>query len=246
MDTIEIALNAALVILIGLIAAAIFGLRRKHSREIYLIWYVFSFSFLLFGSLQYVATTKKLQLAQVFGPTAQGWFEIIYRTLTEPDDEFIFVIAMLGLGIGPQLLTYFLSGLSGSASAPKFVWQVEQFAIWSLIKFFAALAGISLSEVVGKIAAGGTSYSIRGSLFGQFGSTKFDWADILLPAVSLFVTFGLAWAQLVISELNWKRPVFRPPVKAFNRLHRIFTRHSISEDTESRDNGSSDARSPPQ
>jgi hypothetical protein len=44
-----------------------------------------------------------------------------------------------------------LAGISGAAIAPKFVWQIEQFVIWSLIKFIAALAGIRSATPFAKL-----------------------------------------------------------------------------------------------
>lgn len=108
----------------------VFLLRRDHAREIYGLWYIFSFVFLLFFGLHMLARRDHVELPEIFGPWGKDVFAAVYGWLTTVEDEFKLVIAILGLGIGPQLLTYILSSFSGSA------------AMWSLIKSWAALSGI--------------------------------------------------------------------------------------------------------
>ena len=133
-----------LVFVIGTTVAVFYvagRLRKQHARELYLIWYINSFFFLLFFALEIVAIKNNTRLAAVCGhyeATCAG----IVDYLTNARDEMILIGAIVGVFVGPQLLTYVLAGMSGAAIAPKFVWHIEQFVVWSLIKFIAALAGI--------------------------------------------------------------------------------------------------------
>ena len=58
----------------------------------------------------------------------------------------ILASALLVLAVGPQLLTYVLSGLTGAASAPKYITEVGTVAIWSIVKFAAGLGGVLTAE----------------------------------------------------------------------------------------------------
>jgi hypothetical protein len=102
------------------IISAIHALKDKHAREIYVIWYINSFFFIFFFGMGVVAEKKNIRLLEVCG-SYEETCETIYDYLTNSDDEIALVLIFTAPAIGPQLLTYVLSGLSGSASAPKFV-----------------------------------------------------------------------------------------------------------------------------
>jgi hypothetical protein len=170
-------------------AFLIFLLREEHSLEIYVIWYIFSFAFLLFFGLHMVAERAHIELPEIFGPRGKDVFKAAYGWLTNTDDEWMLVVAILGLGIGPQLLTYILCSLSGSASPPRFVWQIESVAAWSLIKFCAALTGILAAEQLARWIA---------------GEAFQDKLQLVRPTAGLGFTFGLAYAQLIFVK-GWSR-----------------------------------------
>jgi hypothetical protein len=109
---------------------------------------------LLFFCLYFFAEEADQEVTDVLGPSLAGNLKVIYNYLTNVSDEFQLVAAVVYLAIGPQLLAYFLSGLSGSATPPMFVRQIGTIAIWSLIKFMAALGGILLAHPVAKLSLG--------------------------------------------------------------------------------------------
>jgi hypothetical protein len=130
---------------------AIFRLRKEHSNEIYLIWYTISFFFTLFLGLEIIASGS--DAAGVCG-SYESACRTVYGYLTDFVGESKLLVIFLTLAIVPQFFAYFLSGLSGSASAPKFVSEVTKLALWSFIKFSAAFAGILLAKPVAKLYLG--------------------------------------------------------------------------------------------
>jgi hypothetical protein len=124
-----------------------------HDREIYLIWYIESFFFLLFYGIGVFAEDPDAHPAKLCAPFAETC-KSIYKYLTTVDDEVGLILIVAALAIGPQVLTYFLSGMSGSASAPRFVSQITKIANWSFIKFMAGFGGILMAAPFAKLTIG--------------------------------------------------------------------------------------------
>ena len=97
------------LILMGLIWSSIDELRREHHREIYAIWYVFSLFFLIFLPLYYFSVKHDTDVTAVLGPSKVAILQTIYDYLTDVKSELILVAAIVVIGIGPQLLAYFLA-----------------------------------------------------------------------------------------------------------------------------------------
>lgn len=190
---------------------SIFKLRREYASEIYLIWYIFSFAFMLFFGLHMVAQQAHVDLPEIFGPWGKDAFKVAYGWLTNVDDELMLVAAILWLGIGPQLLTYFLSSWSGAASPPRFVWQFAGVAVWSLIKFSAALSGI--------LAAAGLARWIAGQTFQHE-----DKLELSRSVAGLALSFGFAWYQLTFLK-DWSQM----PTGWLHKVHRLATRYRKEE-----------------
>jgi hypothetical protein len=129
-------------------------MRKNYPHEIYVIWYIFSLFFLIFFALYVVAEKKGQRITEVLGPSFVETLQAIHDTLTNVQDELLLVGTIVYLGIAPQLLTYVLSGLSGSATAPIYVRQIGLVAVWSVIKFLAGLGGILLAQPATKLAMG--------------------------------------------------------------------------------------------
>ena len=147
-DLIGLGLSALFFAACAVVAIAF--LRKSHSGEVYLIWYVVSFFFVLFAGLDAIALRNNVTTTAICGsyePTCK-W---VYGLFTDFDGEVELLIAIVALAIVPQILAYILSGFSGSASAPKFVSAITTYALWSLIKFGAAFAGILLAEALTKL-----------------------------------------------------------------------------------------------
>ena len=199
-----------------LIYSAIQLLKTNYAREIYLIWYYNSFFFLVFFGMALVAEQRKVPLTRVCEPR-EATCKAIYDYLTNIDDELSLVAVIVALSIGPQLLTYLLSGLSGTASAPKFVAQIQSITVWSLVKFVAGLGGILTAQPLAKLAAGSPIElkDFRDFAVGfSFTAIGFTWAATYIAATENAPAFFRA-------HYNWARAPFRALVK----IHRFFTRH---------------------
>jgi hypothetical protein len=194
---------------------SILRLRRQFPHDIYAIWYVFSFFFLLFFSLYLFAEKDGKAVTDVLGPSLAPTLNAAYGYLTKVDDELWLVGAIVYLGIFPQLLTYLLGGLSGSATAPKFVRQISMVAVWSLIKFMAGLAGILLSDPFAKLCLGGQSLP----------------KDVLQGIIFITAAFFLARLHRQYFDREFVLPItlglhiqIRAPILA--RIHKYLTRHA--------------------
>lgn len=128
--------------------------RSNHSVEIYAVWYCYSFFLLLFTGLGFIAERQKKHIPELCG-SYQDTCKTIYDALTNIGDELILVASFTALAIIPQLLTYLLCGLGGTASTPRFVSQINKIAALSFVKFLAALGGILSADFLAHLAAGG-------------------------------------------------------------------------------------------
>jgi hypothetical protein len=188
---------------------SIWKLRKTHAHHIYVIWLFFSFFFVLFSFLFVAAAQSDVQLEEVFGEEAKKLFVIVLDWLHDGKGEIKLVLIMVSLIVLPQWLTYVLGGLSGSASPPVFVSQIANLAVWSLVKFSAALAGIVAAEPLVKLV-------MDGSLDG--------WP--ILEAVGLLgAAFCLVWVNSVARH-GMERLSQRRAFRILRPLHRFFTRFS--------------------
>jgi hypothetical protein len=123
------------------------------------------------------------------------------------------------LAIAPQLLSYFLSGLSGSASAPKFVLQIQTIITWSFVKFFAALGGISSAQFFSALIAG-KSPVLRHLASGLASA-------MLAFLITLVYFLFTEWVPAIRRE---RAGTVRPwPPKAVIALHGFFTRNTTGK-----------------
>ena len=194
-------------------------LRKQHAGELYLIWYFNSFFFLLFFVLEIVAARNNAHLTAVCGTAYLGTCQSIYDYLTNAKDELILIGAIVGIFVGPQLLTYVLAGISGAAIAPKFVWHIEQFVVWSLIKFIAALAGIRSATPIARLVTH-QPVEITDFLPGLvFIAAAFGWAG---------VHFDLHEQREAFSrQLTGRKPGWH--IRQAARIYDYFTRNAREE-----------------
>ncbi|MBR1086595.1 hypothetical protein JQ621_03810 [Bradyrhizobium manausense] len=190
-------------------------LRKQHASELYLIWYINSLFFLLFLALEIVAAKNNARLHAVCTPY-EATCAAVVDYLTNAKNELILIGAIVGVFIGPQLLTYLLAGISGAAIAPKFVWHIEQFVVWSLIKFIAALAGIRSATPFAKLLTH-QAVEIVEFLPGLILiATAFGWAGVHFD---LHAQRDAVSRQLVGPKPSW-------PIRQAVRLHNYFTRNA--------------------
>jgi hypothetical protein len=193
---------------------SISNLRQHYSLEIFAIWYVFSFLLMIFIALYFFAEKSGQEITDLLGPSYAGILKFIYNSITNVHDELLLVSVFVYIGIVPQLLTYLLSGLSGSASQPRFVRQIGIAAIWMLIKFMAALSGILLARPLTDLLLGKT-VPISGLVQG-------------LGFISAAFTLALAHHNLFDRELEFEVvPGFRihASTDVHPKIHDFFTRN---------------------
>jgi len=206
------------VVLAALILMFLWGqileLRQHHSHEIYAIWYVFSFFGLIFFVLYLLAEKDGKEVSDALGPSSAETLKAMYGYLTRVGDELRLVGAFVYLAIAPQLLTYVLAGLSGSAAPPKFVRQIGTLAIWSVIKFMAGLSGILLSQILAKLSLG-----------KQVSSYDFFHAmTFICVAFFLAVAYHRFDRQFELALMPGCRVCIRVPL--LFKIHKIFTQYT--------------------
>jgi hypothetical protein len=214
------------------------ALSRKHPRELYLLWYIFSFFFLLFLALNLIAMLKGQELNDLLGQ-----FAFVYGYLTNDQDELLLVTAVVYLGIGPQLLSYLLSGPFGCATSPLFIRQIQAVAILSLAKFGMGLSGITLAAALASlffckpVAKESLSLGIAalggGLVFAASHFSGFEWLRIVFE----FERRCIQWLSELLGlphkasahnsfRITLVRIVRRFLVPRLRSVHRFFTRHS--------------------
>jgi multisubunit Na+/H+ antiporter MnhC subunit len=197
--------------------SSLYVLKDEHSRQIYAIWYINSFFFLLFLGMGVVAEKRNIHLVEVCG-SYKDTCEMLYEYLTNTDDEIAVVLILTALAIGPQVLTYILSGLSGSASPPKFVGTVAKLALWSFVKFIAGFGGIITAEPFAKLAAGKPASPIN--FVAGFAIT------------SLAFSYAAGYVQITEKFPRFLRKRFGDPdslKQPLVTIHKFFTRHTREE-----------------
>jgi hypothetical protein len=187
---------------------------RRWPRETYLVCFIYSFFFLLFLALGIAAHKIGVGVTELCG-SYSGTCKWIYNTLTNVEEEVLLVEIVLAAIIGPQILTYFISGLFGCASAPRFVSTASKIGTWSLIKFLAGLAGIILAEELASLFVG------RGARLNAIMQSY-------MLALAAF-SFGAFMFGFEIGAQEFRplpfNPVYRGLVRGLVKTHRWFTRN---------------------
>lgn len=189
-------------------------MRKKHPGELYVTWYLYFFSLLLFGGLGGLAEYNKIPLTELCGswePTCKT----VHHALTNINDELILLAAITILGIGPQILAYIFSAPFGAARTPAFVGTIQLFVWWSYVKFLTVLSGIMT-------AAGATAIIAR---------RPTDTDQLLIALMLLAAAFGTAlmvaskgkhWRILLFGNEKWVMPYLQ-------RWHSFATRNARAE-----------------
>lgn len=184
-------------------------LKAKHTHELYVIWYINSFSFVLFFGMGFIAEKKNKHLEEVCG-SYENACKSIYDYLTGFEDEIIIVSAFTALALLPQLLTYLLSGIYGTASPPRFVAQIQAIAVWSIVKFMAGLSGILTAAPMARWATGKSA----------------DFFHFTTGLGMLAIAFSYASIHVIFTEwLANRRETMVRENGLVARIHRFFTRN---------------------
>lgn len=210
---------APMILSVGILIPAASAISQRHAGELYLLWYLFSLFFLLFFALNFAAGWSHQELRDFLGN-----FAFVYDWLTDASGELLFAGAVIYLGIGPQLLTYLLSGLFGAASPPKFVHRIRTVAILSLVKFLMGVSGIALAEAFAELWFKKAVYEKAGYKALYYEAVSKDFIGVL---IGLAMAFALAAFHFEPRWLVNFRPRRSPMgVSWLRNIHRFFTRRS--------------------
>jgi hypothetical protein len=221
----------AISILLVAVSLPILTRRKDCITEINVILFAFSFTFLIWGAVKVVLQPN------IYEQSVAMWIRLTRMNLTDPEVEISWIVLIILVAVAPQLLTYVLSGLAGTASTPKLVWQFEKIAIWSLIKFLAVAAGVLIAD--GMLP---DKSSFRESNAIIYSDVSFwEHLEMLFSGLAaLGLAFAITVAQVYFIEFAqtlgeaWKRE----PKSWQYRIHRFFTRNiSVEEKAASESDG---------
>jgi hypothetical protein len=215
-----------MLLLLPLVVSIAF-LRKNHAQHIYLVWYLFSFSFVVLCSLiTYSNVMEPNPISHSCNSFGLAYSELpaiklvesISAYVTDLRGELLIISIVVGLVAVPQLLAYILSGISGSATTPIFVSKITQFAIWSLIKFLAVFSGLLMAyPVVELIIHTSCSFAVQ----FDYG---YDFSIFVLSIINFSFSFGLMliyFKGLSLLDYLYRNDAFY----IVRRMHEYFTRY---------------------
>jgi hypothetical protein len=242
-----------LTALLPLITVPLVILRRKGcTDEINIIWYAFSLVFVIWWCLNFALDLNLIALpwsdalvskslltwngipkdsvAPGQGPapwTGQYVYEMAKPFLTDYGAELGLVASILIVTIAPQLLNYILAGLSGCAATPRLVWEFEKIATWCLIKFLAAVGGISVADALGsyRITSSVRQYWLRRSSESYVDDLLWGLSAVGLAFIVTVVQVYILQAAEALGKARQQKPK-----SCLYTVHRFFTRNLPREE----------------
>jgi hypothetical protein len=136
--------------------------------------------------------------------TGRYFYEKAKDLLTNTSAELGLIAIILIVSIVPQMLNYVLAGLSGCAATPRLVWQFEQFAVWSLIKFLGAFGGVSVAYALSStndIAIYLSNYSYSNDIMKTLSTIDRHVDDLLWGIGAITLAFVVAVFQVYTLEV---------------------------------------------
>lgn len=139
---------SAIVITAGSLALILFfadQLSRRNQSDIRVVWYFFGLSAVISLLLTAWAINAEAVDAQgQFHGKAGQVLSFLLKSALDIKASLLLCAGIVALIVAPQLLSYFLSGLSGCATAPLFVQGSLGFFAWGLVKSLSVAAGVIL------------------------------------------------------------------------------------------------------
>lgn len=123
-------------------------LRKDHGGDVRVVWYLFSLTFVITYGIASWAVSNEVLNEHRFEGELGAHLEQLLKAMLNLEASLIFVLAIAGLIVLPQLISYFLSGLSGCAGTPFLIEGSLSFLVWGLVKSFAVCGGIIISLAV--------------------------------------------------------------------------------------------------
>jgi len=138
-----------LVLLTGVIWFVISQLRVKYGTSVHVIWYLFSLAWCVaIIALPWAQDTGFIDESGKAVNASGKVFMSAFNFSLDLDADFQFLLALVFLIVGPQGISYLLSGIFGCASRPRLVTYCVDFFAWSMAKSSAVAAGVLLAATM--------------------------------------------------------------------------------------------------
>jgi hypothetical protein len=175
-----------LLLLIWLIWFVISQLRAKYSSSVHVIWYLFSLALCAaFVAFPWALDAGVIDTAgKPVKEAGKAFMSLLSFTLDLRADFWV-LSALVFLIVGPQLLSYVLSGAFGCASRPRLVSYCVNFFAWGMAKSSAIAAGVLLASAL----FGGSHHWIG---FDTKNSLKYAYFSLMLLSFSFIALLGSA------------------------------------------------------
>jgi hypothetical protein len=211
----------ALALIIGFYAAA--KLRHKNGSDIRLVWYFFSLALTTTtGVTLWANHAGWIDEHGTFQGTLGTFIGKLLHVMLDLNTDMAIVASLAALVSVPQVLGYFLSGLSGWATAPVLFKQSIAFVVWSAVKSFALAAGILFP------------LAILGSVMHWKGWDALGMTALLLLALAMIsLAFSILAFYRDAEEMfnaGYKR-IPRPLRRLILQAHRWLTRNEDPRDS---------------
>ncbi|GAB2793766.1 hypothetical protein [Dyella kyungheensis] len=133
------------LLILGGICFMVTQVRGKYASSVHIIWYLFSLSFCAaFIGLRWARAVGAMDAMGNPGNETGKWVVATMNFSMDLQADFYVLSALVLLVVGPQCLSYVLSGLFGCASRPRFVSFWVSVFTWGMAKSFAITAGVLL------------------------------------------------------------------------------------------------------
>jgi len=175
----------------GVIWVVITQIRVVYGAAVHVVWYLFSLAvcvsaIALYWARMVGAVSPKGQAA---GDVGKAFFKLLEFALDLRMD-FFGLLALVGLIVLPQLLSYLLSGAFGCASRPRLVSYCVHLFSWGMAKSCATAAGVLFV------------LSLTGLLYRWDGfDTKFSAKYIVLSEMLLAFAFVALMGKASLDEI---------------------------------------------
>lgn len=123
-------------------------LRKNHGRDVRVVWYLFSLTLVITCGIASWAVSNGALNEHGFEGELGAFLEKFLSAMLNLEASLTFLLAIAGLIVLPQIIGYFLSGLSGCASAPFLIEGSLSLLVWGLVKSFSVCGGIVISLAV--------------------------------------------------------------------------------------------------
>ena len=140
-----LALAGALTGLIALVllCVSIIVLRREHAHHVHNLWYIFFLTASCYSVLLlYLFDTSSDHTS------AMDLFTLYIPFVTDIKGELYLVTGIIIIGILPQVISFIISGIFGCGSPPMLISTITKITMFSLIKFFCILAGLTTGTFI--------------------------------------------------------------------------------------------------